>query len=166
MWLEDPGQGRGSAGRRPFGRGGQRRGFLMPCFEGLAGFKRSVELLTHDQDRCSLPVKCVQGRQMEAPARSRGTCSTWSLIGHLGRWGPSPVSKDLHGLRPRGRRGRGSGPAQLTSALGSLPIPMRLSPKSGSRGESTLHACAERVSWSQNQELAPCPRESTPTTSA
>lgn len=166
MWLEDPGQGRGSAGRRPFGRGGQRRGFLMPCFEGLAGFKRSVELLTHDQDRCSLPVKCVQGRQMEAPARSRGTCSTWSLIGHLGRWAPSPVSKDLHGLRPRGRRGRGSGPAQLTSALGSLPILMRLSPKSGSRGESTLHACAERVSWSQNQELAPCPRESTPTTSA
>ena len=161
-----PRAGQGLGRQETLRPGVWRHGSLMPCFEGLAGFKRSVELLTYDQDRCSLPIKCVQGRQMEAPARSRGTCSTWSLSGHSGRWAPSPVSKELHGLGPHGRRGCGSGRAQLTSALGSLPIPMRLSPKSGSRAESTLHACAERVSWRQNRERAPCPRESTPTASA
>lgn len=117
----------------------------MSCFEGPAGFKRSMESRTLRQDRCCLPVSCVRGRQEGSPSGSHrqgpwGTCSTWSLSPRSGRWAHGPASEELHGLDPEGAscgcRGHRSGPARLADALGSAPTPTWLSLGSGSRGES------------------------------
>ena len=135
--------------------GGQRSESTMSCFEGPAGFKRSMELLTLKQDRCSLPIKCVQGRHEEAPSRSLGNLLNVELEPEVGQVGPRPGERGAPRPRPQEGascdcRGRRSGPARLADALGGVPTPTRLPRKSGSRGESPLFtSCRESLMKSE-----------------